>query len=156
GTVFNRKQDKSVEVLTHLQPIADGTQIQGWIMVLRDKATHMEESQLRAEIASMLTESVRKPLVDVESSWKSLLASSAVAPSAEPELLAIHKKYEHLIGMVDSLIMIHGGYLPPPVERREQVVVTRLVAEILEDITPLARKRELTLDYKTVAGLPTL
>lgn len=159
GVVYHRYQDKSIEVLVHLQPVvADDQNVQAWIMVLRDKSIRSEVAQLRTEIVAMLSDSIRAPLISVESTWKTLLANAAqtMHPSVGQSLAQLHTHYEQLIGLVDSLLMMYGGIVPPPVIPRETVVVTRLVAECLEEISASAREHQLALDYKTVTGLPNL
>ena len=52
--------------------------------------------------------------------------------------------------------MMYGGMAPPPPTPKETIAITRLVADCLEEVTPLARERQLLLDYKTVTGLPTI
>jgi signal transduction histidine kinase len=52
--------------------------------------------------------------------------------------------------------MMYGGIVPPSVAPRMNIVVTRLVAECLEMVAPMARERQLALDYKSVTGLPNI
>ncbi len=159
AVVYHHYQEKSVEVLAHLHPVVtDDQNIQGWIMVLRDKSLRSEVAQLRTEIVAMLSDSIRAPLVSVEGSWKTLLsnANQTMHPSVGQALAQLHTHYEQLIGLVDSLLMMYGGIVPPPVIPRELVVVTRLVAECLEEVAANAREHRLSLDYKTVTGLPNL
>jgi signal transduction histidine kinase len=159
GIVYHRYQEKSVEVLAHLHPVvAEDQNILGWIMVLRDKSLRSEVAQLRTEIVAMLSDSIRAPLISVETTWKTLLSNAAqtMHPSVGQALAQLHTHYEQLIGLVDSLLMMYGGIVPPPVIPREPVVVTRMVAECLEEVATIAREHQLSLDYKTVTGLPNL
>ena len=159
GVVYHKSEDKSVEVLTHLHPVVtDNQNVQGWIMVLHDRSLRSEVAQLRAEIAALLSDSIRSPLISVEPTWKTVLAgaSQTMHPSVGQTLVQLHTHYEQLIGLVDSLLMMYGGIVPPPAIPRESVIVTRLVAECLEEVAAVAREHQLSLDYKTVTGLPNL
>lgn len=159
GVIYHFSKDKKVDVLAHLQPITgDENKIEGYIMVLRDKSLRSENAQLKQEIVSMLQDSIRTQLVAGESRWTPILsnANQTMHPSVGQALAELHTHYEQLIGLVDSLLMIYGGFVPPPVIPKEQVVVTRLVADCLEEVSPLARGRQLLLDYKTVTGLPPI
>ncbi|MBI4533134.1 MAG: PAS domain-containing protein, partial [Candidatus Melainabacteria bacterium] len=157
GIVYHRYQDKTVEVLAHLQPVvSDDSNIQGYIMVLRDKSLRSEIAQLRIEIVAMLSDSIRAPLASAEPTWKTILSNAArtMHPSVGQGLVELHNHYEQLLGLVDSLLMMYGGILPPPMIPREQVIITRLAADCLEEVAAQAREHQLTLDYKTVTGLP--
>jgi signal transduction histidine kinase len=157
GVVYHRYQDKVVEVLAHLQPVVtDDSNIQGYIMVLRDKSLRSEIAQLRNEMVAMLRDSIRAPLISVESTWKTILdnAPQTMHPAVGQSLAQLHAHYQQLLGLVDSLLMMYSGVMPPPAIPKEQVVITRLVADCLEEVATRAREHQLTLDYKTVTGLP--
>jgi PAS domain S-box-containing protein len=157
GIVYHRSLPKTVEVLAHLQPVAsDDANIQGYVMVLRDKSLRREISQLRSEIVSMLSESLRAPIVAAESSWTSILrnAPDTMHPAVGKSLTELHQQYEHLMGIIDSLLMIYGGVMPTPVQNRESFAIQRLVAECQEEFSPVVRERHVSLDYKGVTGLP--
>lgn len=159
GVVFHRGGDKTYPVMAHLQPLSgdDGSVI-GYIMVLRDKSLRSENQLLRQEIVSMLQDNVRGPLTGAEDSWHAILANArnTMHPSVGQALAELHLHYEQLVGVVDSLLMMYGGFVPPPATPKEQIAITRLVADCLEEVTPLARDRQLLLDYKTVTGLPPI
>lgn len=158
--VYNtREESKFVEVLAHLQPICgEDNNIQGYVMVLRDKSLRTENAQLRQEIVVMLQDAIRANLAQGESRWHSILsnAGTSMHPQVAQSLTELHGQYEQLLHVVDSYLMMYGGFIPPPVVPREQIVITRLVADCLEEVTPLARERQLLLDYKTVTGLPSI
>jgi PAS domain S-box-containing protein len=159
GVVYHRIQPKVVEVLAHLQPIAgEDSNIQGYVMVLRDKSLRSELAQLRSDIVSMLSESIRAPIVAAETHWKNILRSApdTMHPSVGKSLGELHSQYEHLLGMIDSLLLVYGGVMPTPVQEREPFSIQRLVAECQEEFGPLARERQLSLDYKGIAGLPNI
>jgi signal transduction histidine kinase len=160
GVVWHKGGEKKVEVLAHLQPLSgDDSNIQGYIMVLRDKSLRSENAHLRQEIINMLQENIRAPLSQAENGWKAILANPAgpVPPSTNQALGDLHGQYEQLISLVDNLLMMYGGFVPPPVvQPKEQIVVARMVADCLQEVTPLARDRQLMLDYKTVTGLPSI
>jgi len=160
GIVYHKNGEKKVEVLAHLQPISgDENNIQGYIMVLRDKSLRSENAHLRQEIVNMLQENIRAPLSQAESGWSAILSNAAgpVAPSTGQALSDLHSQYEQLILLIDNLLMMYGGFVPPPaVPQKEQITISRLVADCLQEVTPMARDRQLMLDYKTVTGLPTI
>ncbi len=159
GVIYHRQQNKAVEVIAHLQPVlSEDNSIQGYIMVLRDKSLRSEISHLRSEIVAMLSESIRGPLSAAELQWQYILGNAAktMHPSVGQPLAELHAHYEQLIGVVDSLLMMYGGYVPQMTTPREQIIVTRLVSECLEQVAPLARERQLALDYKSVTGLPNI
>ncbi len=160
AVIYNtREESKLVEVLAHLQPICgEDNNIQGYIMVLRDKSLRTENAQLRQEIVVMLQDAIRSKLAQAEARWVSILPSSSTTmhPSVGQALADLHGQYEQLLHIVDSYLMMYGGFIPPPVIPKEPIVITRLVADCLEEVTPLARERQLLLDYKTVTGLPSI
>ncbi len=159
GVVFHRGGDKTYQVMAHLQPLSgDDGSIIGYIMVLRDKSLRSENQLLRQEIVSMLQDNVRGPLTGAEDSWHAILANArnTMHPSVGQALAELHLHYEQLVGVVDSLLMMYGGFVPPQTTQKEQIAITRLVADCLEEVTPLARDRQLLLDYKTVTGLPPI
>lgn len=159
GVIYHRYQKKVVEVIAHLQPVvSQDSSIQGYIMVLRDKSLRSEISHLRGEIVALLSDSIRVPLATAEQQWLYILSNAAktMHPSVGQPLAELHSHYEQLLGVVDSLLMMYGGYVPPPTAPREQIIVTRLVSECLEQVAPLARERQLALDYKSVTGLPSI
>lgn len=160
GVIYHAKEDKSVEVINHLQPIqGEDNSIQGYIMVMRDKSLRSENAQLRQEIIIMLQDAIRNQLAVGEAKWVPLLSSSNpnnLSQQARQNLQELYEVYKNLLGVVDSYIMMYGGYVPPPVIPKEPIVITRLVADCLEEVTPLARDRQLLLDYKTVHGLPSI
>jgi PAS domain S-box-containing protein len=159
GNVYNRNTEKKVAVLAHLQPLTgDDGNIAGYIMVLRDKSLRSENQLLRQEIVSMLQQDIRQPLMAAEQSWNAILANApnSMHPSIGQALAQLHIHYESLVGVIDSLLMMYGGMAPPPPTPKETIAITRLVADCLEEVTPLARERQLLLDYKTVTGLPTI
>jgi PAS domain S-box-containing protein len=159
GVVYHRQSDRSINVLAHLQPVGgpDGT-IQGYIMVLRDKSLRSEIAQLKTEIVAMLSDSIRNPLMNAEATWQTIMRNSpqSMHPSVGQSLAELHKQYETLVGVIDSLLMIHGGVMPQSAGPRETFVISRLVADCLEEVGSLARERQLSLDYKSVAGLPNM
>ena len=158
GFVYHRSGEKAVEVLVHLQPVmTDDRNIQGYIMVLRDKSLHSEAARLRSEIVSMLQDSIRQPLVVAEQKWSSVLSASSQAGNSAfgPTLIDLHGSYQQVLGIVDSLLMMHAGIVPTSPVIRDQVSITRLVGDCLEQAAPQARAHQIMLDYKTVTGLPT-
>lgn len=161
GVVYHRWENKSVDVLAHLQPIvSDDNSIQGYVMVLRDRSVRNENNQLKSEIVAMLNDNIRAHLVQGEERWNVILTNAAQSmhPSVGQTLAELHVHYEQLLGVVDSLLMMYGGFVPPPAVQiqREQIMVTRVIAECLEESAPLARDRQLALDYKSVPGLPNI
>ncbi|MDP3510921.1 MAG: PAS domain-containing protein [Candidatus Melainabacteria bacterium] len=159
GVIFQRASEKTVQVLAHLQPLSgDDGSIMGYIMVLRDKSLRSENQLLRQEIVSMLQDNIRGPLTGAELSWQAILANArnTMHPSVGQALAELHLHYSQLVGVVDSLLMMYGGFVPPPAAVKEQINITRVVADCLEEVTPLARDRQLLLDYKTVTGLPPI
>ena len=160
GVVYHKNGTKKVEVLAHLQPLSgDDSNIQGYIMVLRDKSLRSENAHLRQEIVNMLQENIRAPLSQAENGWSAIMANAAgpVAPSTGQALNDLHGQYQQLILLIDNLLMMYGGFVPPPVvPAKEQITISRLVADCLQEVTPMARERQLMLDYKTVTGLPTI
>ncbi|MBK7838695.1 MAG: PAS domain-containing protein [Candidatus Obscuribacter sp.] len=159
AVVYHKTSGKKIEVLAHLQPLSsDDGHVNGYIMVLRDKSLRSENQLLRQEIVSMLRDNIRTPLTSAEAGWSAILnnARNNMHPAVGQSLAELHGNYEQLIGLVDSLLMMYGGTVPQPIAPREQIAITRLVAAALEEVTPLARERQLTLDYKTVTGLPTI
>lgn len=159
GFIYHRQQKRAVEVFVHLQPIMmDNTTIQGYIVVLRDKTLHTEGALLRQEIVTFLTDSIRTPLSSAEPTWNALLAnaSQTMHASVGQGLAQLHTHYVQLLAVVDSLLMIYGGTIPTSTTPREPTVITRLVADCLEEVSSLARERQLMLDYKTVTGLPSV
>lgn len=158
GVIYHRYSNKQVDVMMHLQPIVgeDGN-IQGYVMVLRDKSLHAEVARLRNEIVAMLSQDIRAPLGAAETHWKIIMSGQlqSLPPNVSQQLLEMHTIYEQLIGVVDSFLMMYGGFVPPPAEQiREPVSVTRLIGECLEQVSQQARSQQIMLDYKTVTGLP--
>lgn len=160
GIVYNLQKNSAVEVLAHLQPIeGEEGSTQGYIMVLRDKSLRSEISHLRTEIVAMLADSIRTPLLQGESGWQTVLNhSQTLPPPVTDSLTALHEHYVNLLGVTDSLLMIYSNFVPPmpQMQPRQEVVVNRLVADCLEEVAPIARDRQLALDYKSVTGLPNL
>ena len=159
GVIYHRSQSKKVEVLAHLQPVVNAdSSVQAYIMVLRDKSLRSEIAQLRSEIVAMLSESIRVPLATAEQQWMYILGNAAqmMHPSVGQPLAELHNHYGQLLGLVDSLLMMYGGVVPPSAAPRMNIIVTRLVAECLEMVAPMARERQLALDYKSVTGLPNI
>jgi signal transduction histidine kinase len=159
GVVFHRERSTVVEVLAHLQPIAyDQADVQGYVMVLRDKSLRRELAQLRSEIVAMLSESIRNPIVSAEIRWSNILRSApeTMHPSVGQSLADLHREYENLLGVVDSLLLIYGGVMAAPLWELEAFPIQRLVAECQEEFGQLVRERQLSFDYKGVAGLPNV
>lgn len=160
GTITHRYTNKHVDVLMHLQPVqADENNIAGYVMVLRDKSLHAEVARLRNEIVTMLSQDIRSPLGMGEKIWAQLINSQfqGASPAVTQNLIELHKIYLQMVGVVDSYLMIYGGFVPPQEEAapREQVAITRLIGECLEQVSQLARQAQIMLDYKTVTGLPS-
>lgn len=159
GVIYNKRTDKVIEVLAHLQPVGgpDAT-IQGYVMVLRDKSLRSEIAQLKSEILAMLSDSIRSPLVNAETTWQTILRNSSqtMHASVGQSLVELHRTYETLLGVIDSLLMIHGGVVPASAAPRESFMLTRLVADCMEEVAQEARDRQLSLDYKTTTALPNM
>lgn len=159
GIIFNNANKAQTAVLTHLQPIeGEDASIQGYVMVLRDKSLRSEIAHLRSEIVAMLSESIRSPIAQSESQWQSILQNAAnkIPPSINQTLVQLHQNYENLLAVIDSLLMMYGNVAPANARPRAEIVIGRLVAECLEEVAPLARERQLSLDYKCASGLPNL
>lgn len=157
--IHHNKEDRFIEAIAHLQPIVgEDNSIQGYVMVLRDKSLRSENAKLREEIVIMLQDSIRVPIAEAESRWSSVLsnAKNSVHPQVLTSLGELHEIYQKLLAVVDSYLMMYGGFIPEPVIPKEPIVITRLVADCLDEVTPHARERQLLLDYKTVTGLPTV
>jgi signal transduction histidine kinase len=160
GVIYNRSQEKQVEVLMHLQPVVNEEGIiEGYLMVLRDKSLHAEVARLRKEIVTMLTEDIRTPLSSTESRWKAVMATGtlqSLSPQVAQNLIEMQNVYEQMIGVVESYLMMYGGFVPAPVDpvQHEEVSITRLIGECLEEVSQAARSQQIMLDYKTVTGLP--
>lgn len=156
GVVFHRAQDKAVEVISHLHPVcADDNNIQGYIMVLRDKSIHSEVGRLRSDILYMLQDSIRVPLVTAEQKWSAVMKGSPQNSPVGTALNDLHSQYMNLLGVVDSLLMMYGGVVPTAPSNREQISITRMIGDCLEAVSQQARSHQIMLDYKTVTGLPT-
>jgi signal transduction histidine kinase len=158
GIVYNRNyQDKAIEVIAHLQPVmTDEHNIHGYIMVLRDKSLHSEAARLRNEMVAVLQEAIRAPLAVAEQKWSRVLTNTVQGrdPVMGNSLVDLHQTYQQLLGVVDSLLMMHTGIVPTAPVVREQISVTRLIGECLEQVAQQARAHQIILDYKTVTGLP--
>lgn len=160
GVVHHQYEKKTVEVLLHLHPIvADGSgqEISGYVMVLRDKSLHGEVARMRDDITNMLSDQIRGQLVVAEQRWKPILSNSSngLNPSVGQALAELHAQYQQLLGIVDSYVMMYGGFVPASITPREQISITRLIGECMEQVSQTARQHQILLDYKTVTGLPT-
>ncbi len=159
GVIYNRKEAKSTEVIAHLQPVMmDEHTIQGYIMALRDKNLHSEASRLRQELVLTLQDHIRTPLTVAEHKWKGVIATSKETSNTQMSsaLVDLHLSYQQLLGVVDSLLMMHTGIVPATPVIREHISLTRLLGDCLESCTDQARAHQVMLDYKTVSGLPTV
>jgi signal transduction histidine kinase len=147
-----------IELFAQLVPIAGSDkQVAGWIVSLHDKSMGAESAQLRADIVSLLSESIRKPLIDIEPAWLSVIDNTvSMPPSAGQQLAEIHNHYKQLLSVVDSLLMVYGGFVPPPIVPRERLSVSKLIRDALEEVSGFAAQQKITLDYKTTTGLPSL
>jgi signal transduction histidine kinase len=160
GHVHNHQTGKVANVLLHLQPITmDDQSIQGYVMVLRDKSLHSEANRLRNEIVAMLQESIRAPLLVADQKWSSVLTTTTStqmgASPLGPALIDLHSNYQAVMGVIDSLLMMHTGIMPVQPVNREQTSITRLIGDCLEQVAHQARAHQIMLDYKTVTGLPS-
>jgi signal transduction histidine kinase/methyl-accepting chemotaxis protein len=160
GVVHHLYERKTVDVLAHLHPIvADGAgqEIGGYVMVLRDKSLHGEVARMRNDITNMLSEQIRGQLVTAEQRWRPLLSNSSdgLNPAVGQALADLHAQYQQLLGIVDSYVMMYGGFVPASITPRDQVSITRLIGECMEQVSQTARQHQILLDYKTVTGLPT-
>jgi signal transduction histidine kinase len=159
SVVHSILNNKPTELFAQLAPISiDGKQIAGWIISLHDKSLGAESAQLRSDIVSLLSDSIRKPLTDIEPAWLNVIdtTASSMNPSAGQQLAEIHNHYKQLLSVVDSLLMVYGGFVPQPVVPRERLSVSRLIKDTLEEVAAVAAKQKVTLDYKTTTGLPSL
>lgn len=159
GVVYQSRTGKVIDVLIHLQPITmDDQSIQGYVMVLRDKSLHSEANRLRNEIVAMLQESIRAPLLVADQKWSSVLTTTSALSGGSPlgpQLIDLHANYQAVMGVIDSLLMMHTGIVPPQPQQHEQVSVTRLIGDCLEQVAQQARAHQIMLDYKTMTGLPS-
>lgn len=160
GVIHHQYEQKTVDVLAHLHPIvADGAgqEISGYVMVLRDKSLHGEVARMREDITNMLSEQIRGQLVTAEQRWRPILSNSSngLNPAVGQALVDLHAQYQQLLGIVDSYVMLYGGFVPASITPREQVSITRLIGECMEQVSQTARQHQILLDYKTVTGLPT-
>lgn len=158
GIIYHRSGEKQVDVLAHLQPVMmDDQNIQSYVMVLRDKSLHSEAARLRTEIVGMLQESIRAPLTNAEQKWSAVNAytEQLMNSTLNNQLTDVHLSYQQVIGVVDSLLMVYGGIVPSTPVVRQQVSITRLIGDCLEQVAQQARMHQIMLDYKTVTGLPT-
>ena len=160
GIIYNRAQDKQVEVLMHLQPVVNEKgNIEGYLMVLRDKSLHAEVARLRKEIVTMLSDDIHNPLVSTQPRWKAVSGQlQSVSPAIAHHLIELQKVYEQMLGVTESYLMMYGGLVPAATEsmQREEVSITRLIGECLEKVSQQARTQQIMLDYKTVTGLPSI
>ena len=164
GAIHHAKSGQAVEVLLHLQPIAgQDNNIQGYILVVRDKSLRSEIVKLRMEMINMLTRAVRAPLISAEKEWQSLLGSDGefkssqalelnqkltnekanffqnagekFEPAVEHRLNDLHSRYQNLIRSVESLLSAHG-------QSSEQLAITpqndSQLVEGLDNIFPRA------------------
>jgi signal transduction histidine kinase len=159
AVVHSILNNKPTELFAQLAPISiDNKQIDGWMVSLHDKSLGAESVQLRADIVSLLSESIRKPLTDVEPAWLSVIdtMASSMNPSAGQQLAEIHNHYKQLLSVVDSLLMVYGGFVPAPTVPRERLSVSNLIKEALETVSAFAAKQKIALNYKTTTELPSL
>ena len=88
GLIYHAQSAEPIEVLLHLQPVAGhDSNIQGYILVVRDKSLRSEIAGLRTEIVNMLGRAIRGPLISAEKEWQHLLADTTQffkPESAEP------------------------------------------------------------------------
>jgi len=159
GIIYNRyDESKQVEVLAHLQPImTDDANVQGYVMVLRDKSLLCETSRTPDEVISVLQNSVRAPLAIAEEKWNRVLSTTKQSNNSQlgNTLVDLHLTYQQLLGVVDSILMMHTGIVPAAPIVREQISVARLIGECMEGCAQSARDHHVMLDYKTATGLPT-
>jgi signal transduction histidine kinase len=158
GNIYHAREEKITEVIVHLQPLmSDDQNVNGYIMVLRDKTLHSEASRLRNEIVAVLQDSIRAPLAVAEQKWGRVLSTSKEANNSQlgNSLVDLHLTYQQLLGMVDSLLMMHTGIVPAAPIIREQISVSRLLGDCLEQCVQVARDHQVMLDYKTATTLPT-
>ncbi len=157
GVIYQKNSDKTTEVLAHLQPIgSEDMTVQGYVMVLRNKSLKKELSRLKSDIASALSESIRNPIVNAEARWQSILHAPTMPPAIGQSLAEVHAEYEKLLVVVDRLLMTYGSNSAVSAVPRESVSISRIASECLEQVSPLARERQLSLDYKGLAGLPNV
>jgi PAS domain S-box-containing protein len=157
GIVYQKNSDKTTEVLAHLQPIgSEDSSVQGYVMVLRNKSLKKELSRLKSEITEVLSDSVRSPIANAESRWQSILYDPSIPPMVGQALAEVRAEYEKLLPAVDKLLTTYGSNSGVSAVMRETVSLSRIIADCLEQVSGLARERQLGLDYKGLAGLPSV
>jgi signal transduction histidine kinase len=157
GIIKNTNKNTNTDVLIHLHPVmADESQVAGYVMAVRDKSVQSGVARLRADIISMLSDSLRAPLISAEGEWHSILDTvlAKVDPSVGQSLVELRLRYQQIIGVIDSLLMMYGGFVPPNAYAKEPVSVTPLVGQCLEKVAHDAKNHQILLDYKTITGLP--
>jgi signal transduction histidine kinase len=142
-----------------LTPVRDRQEvIVGWLFVFRDISEEIELAQLREDMMHMLVHDLRSPLTVFQGSLDMM------------EMAIKQERYEHLLNLeqmarrgsdqmlrlVNELLDIsklESGELPI---QPEAVAPDFILREIATRLTPLIEEAHITLDLRTVQGLPPL
>ena len=125
-------------------PVAERGQVTGAVVLLMDVTEQEQREALRREFSANVSHELKTPLTSI-SGFAELMKEGLVPPDKSREFAGdIYRESRRLIGLVDDIINLSrldegGGF------EWEQVDLTALSREVLDQLTPAAEARHVTL-----------
>jgi len=144
---FVSKSKKNVQISASYAPIKDiNNKVTGGICVFRDVTKQKEVERLRNEFVSTASHELRTPLTTLEG-YISLASNDKISKIDTKAKEYLDKAHNAVLGMSSlvknllSVTKIEEGKLETHIEKFE---INDLISQVVEELTPLAKKKEIS------------
>ena len=145
--VYWRLDGSPVPVEVTAAPLVEEGEHIGAVLLLRDVTARHELERMKEHFVAAVSHELRTPLTAIGGYVEALLDDDeqTLSPAQRDDLATIQRNATRLGRLIDDLLFVSAIDAGGLEFRRERVRLDSAVAEVVGDLTPAARRRDVTL-----------
>ena len=138
----------------HANPIFDGEELQGAVIVLHDITRLRRLEEVRKEFVANVSHELRTPLASVKGFAETLLRGGLEDKKNRTEFVeTIERHADRLTGLVDDLLELASIESGKRTMRKETLRLRDAAEEIITSLEPLRKRRSISVENRIPADL---
>lgn len=155
GLQYVRSDGSAIPVSITASPVKVGKQVIGAVSTFRDISDEKQLDRTKSEIISIASHQLRTPLTAIKWVSETLIDPNGTMTAAKQlkYLRQIHASNERMIALVNDLLNVSRIELGTMGLRTKPVDMPAMLNDIIKDLSPLIKHKQLKLQKKVGPGL---
>ena len=157
GELFSSQGEKRRQLRAARHPLRSQDGQSGYVWSIRDVTQQHLANQMRDQFLDSATHELRTPLANIKAYAETLALDDMIDVECQKDFCnTINSEATRLARLIDDLLDLSSMEVGSLSITRQNVELDRLLREVVEKITPLMEKKNLTFDVELPEKLPEL